>query len=635
MPRKGIGAGPAPRPSPDDGRAVQELIRYATARRWAGSSIDKRVAVILLDTAIDGAMLSYVEAWRRRDDETDFRPYEDNRSKRITWVCDKIKADKATRDAVHKIKTQRNDYVHRLSGSIPDDELLSQAQETAHNIYEKIFGKPPELSTPPSSPGQDALQLLVEIETLFREIQPLVDLTADYDRALTPEQVYEAFDEFAALNADVQPDAKLRLRELYEFRRKALEIGALAVGSNDAEKLETDLEILRKLAQATELAVPLRARLLQVLSASDDAAKYWDEEAKALGARLSRASLSRKRLPLRSLSSMSTPSFDELHYDIGFLPDLYTGKERHEWCFDIVWDDRPYVWSIEDVEKWWDILDNSPLPDMDFGEFESYFFDSRLGVPEVMRRLTQSGSLEAMAVALDRYVLQEADELNDSAAEIHQKFIELGGESVTGPERIAKYCEARLACAQAFVQSEAESRARKAILQKLDQLLFLDLQKPGNIPERGMADIVRLVREGGEVDPHDLGRKLADCQAIATLQRGGPILATCAVKAARPGRNSAVSKWSGYPLGPDWNEFGYAAVASAEREAGKGRAVCKALLTEWQNSSLYATVRTDNGAMKHILELNHFQEVGAPRKSQRQEGKLLSLWVRERATATE
>jgi len=141
---------------------------------------------------------------------------------------------------------------------------------------------------------------------------------------------------------------------------------------------------------------------------------------------------------------------------------------------------------------------------------------------------------------------------------------------------------------------------------------------------------VSLAKIGGEVSARDIGRGVKRAKYILWIDDDD--IAPCAVAALKnPFQDCRenVFRKAKSPLRPaDYPlEFGYAFTDERRRRCGHGRALIRRALELAQRLGIYASVRSDNNAMRTILEENGFRRSGGEYASSQRDTSLV-LFVR-------
>ncbi len=132
-----------------------------------------------------------------------------------------------------------------------------------------------------------------------------------------------------------------------------------------------------------------------------------------------------------------------------------------------------------------------------------------------------------------------------------------------------------------------------------------------------LAGFSRLVLAGGAVDPAGFQERLATARCLV-FARDQALAGVGAVKRPAGDYRQRVFTAAGCELtqaAKNGEEIGWIAVSPEWRGSGIGRLLLGALLKEIGASSCFATTRTDNGAMRRLLESNFFERTGRPFES--------------------
>src|ERR1700733_2292514 len=126
--------------------------------------------------------------------------------------------------------------------------------------------------------------------------------------------------------------------------------------------------------------------------------------------------------------------------------------------------------------------------------------------------------------------------------------------------------------------------------------------------------IAALVASRGQVDVEKVREHLPAATIVAVARHNGTIVSVCVLKGARA-YNRRVRRKSGFPLGYDVPDPGYAARRTDHEGKRLGRTLHNEILKRVEGD-VFATVRSTNPTEPGILERRGFQREGRPWKGQ-------------------
>lgn len=157
----------------------------------------------------------------------------------------------------------------------------------------------------------------------------------------------------------------------------------------------------------------------------------------------------------------------------------------------------------------------------------------------------------------------------------------------------------------------------------------LVLQRPGELSDTELEKFEKLVRQGNEVASQGLPERIRKALVPAFIKSGENVMAVGALKKPEGSYINRIAKCSGNrELAGYKFELGWVYVVPDHRGKRYSSRICKALL-EFSAERIFATTRTDNSLMRHVLKRNDFVEVGTSYSSQEHPGKSLSVWIRD------
>ena len=182
-------------------------------------------------------------------------------------------------------------------------------------------------------------------------------------------------------------------------------------------------------------------------------------------------------------------------------------------------------------------------------------------------------------------------------------------------------------------EAEINREDRKEIIFKVRKAVenkyFVVVEEPENLPDRMKADFVKLVERGGEVSEGLMGR-VEKAVALGFLYSGKRLVGTAAIK--RPSksyRKKVFEKAATDKQRTEYSfELGWIYVSEDQRGAGHTMSLIDATLEAAGDEAIFATTRTNNDAMKHILKKKKFFRTGKSYASEQNPDENLYLFLR-------
>ena len=140
---------------------------------------------------------------------------------------------------------------------------------------------------------------------------------------------------------------------------------------------------------------------------------------------------------------------------------------------------------------------------------------------------------------------------------------------------------------------------------------------PAEFSDVEIADFVALVVAGGEVTPHGLEGRVRSAERIAFLRGNGCLLGVAGLKHPSQNHRDEVAALSGVPF-PSKEfpfELGWIFIIPSARGCQLSLPLCRSLIEAVVTQGVFATSRTENGAMHRTLSKLGFLPVGAAYKS--------------------
>jgi RimJ/RimL family protein N-acetyltransferase len=136
-----------------------------------------------------------------------------------------------------------------------------------------------------------------------------------------------------------------------------------------------------------------------------------------------------------------------------------------------------------------------------------------------------------------------------------------------------------------------------------------------------LATCVRIIKEGGAVNPQSPSRELPRATALAIVRKGNDIVGVGAIKRSRSDYACLIEENSGFSFNKSLPELGYVAVDQKHQGHGLSHLIVATLVSNCKEQ-LFAT--TDNIHMKRTLKKAGFRQQG--REWEGNKGRL-SLWI--------
>lgn len=136
--------------------------------------------------------------------------------------------------------------------------------------------------------------------------------------------------------------------------------------------------------------------------------------------------------------------------------------------------------------------------------------------------------------------------------------------------------------------------------------------------------ICNLIKEGGEVGSKSLAKNLTNARLIVTVSKGGAAKGVGVLKRPQMSYRKKISAKTGLPLEESEYpyELGYVFIRPELRRRGISHAVIAALLDHDDGRGVFATVRTNNAAMRFGLSRAGFVACGFTYLSERDDSEL-------------
>ncbi|RWA75650.1 MAG: GNAT family N-acetyltransferase [Mesorhizobium sp.] len=163
---------------------------------------------------------------------------------------------------------------------------------------------------------------------------------------------------------------------------------------------------------------------------------------------------------------------------------------------------------------------------------------------------------------------------------------------------------------------------------------MLIAKAPEELSDEQLAAFVDLVVSEGEVTPNGLAGRARRALGLAMLYDEGVLVGTAAVKNPDVGYRAGVFAKShstaiatNYPI-----ELGYVVVAATHRGKKLGWKLVDAALQFANGLAVFATTRSNNGAMQRILTARGFATNGSSYPSAEHPNQKIHLFLREKVS---
>lgn len=155
---------------------------------------------------------------------------------------------------------------------------------------------------------------------------------------------------------------------------------------------------------------------------------------------------------------------------------------------------------------------------------------------------------------------------------------------------------------------------------------------PSECSDPELGDFIAFARAGGEVSQRGLGGRVRRALRLGFLRNGNCLLSIAALKPPNASYRSGVEQSSGValPVSEYPYELGWVYTLPSARGGRYGQRISDCILAAADGHGVFATSRTDNGAMHITLERLGFLATGNPYLSRRGTHKL-QLFVRARS----
>lgn len=137
---------------------------------------------------------------------------------------------------------------------------------------------------------------------------------------------------------------------------------------------------------------------------------------------------------------------------------------------------------------------------------------------------------------------------------------------------------------------------------------------PADLSARDLDEFRLLVLSCGEVQPRGLADLIATAYRLARVHEGGQLLGVAGLKVPRVTYRNRVFKAAGTDTDAAafGLEFGWVCVRADVRDVGVGSLVTAEALGAAGGHPVFATCRTENAPMQHVLRKNGFVQLGEP-----------------------
>ena len=142
----------------------------------------------------------------------------------------------------------------------------------------------------------------------------------------------------------------------------------------------------------------------------------------------------------------------------------------------------------------------------------------------------------------------------------------------------------------------------------------IHLREPADCTEEELRGFARLVLQGFP-GAQGLDRRIRDARQLAfTCSAPGRLAAVAALKVPSEAHRNGIFRQAAAPVSPAGYELdlGWVFVLPAHRGRRIAARLCRRLLASAPSARVFATTRTDNRVMRHILRSLGFRRTGRP-----------------------
>lgn len=141
-----------------------------------------------------------------------------------------------------------------------------------------------------------------------------------------------------------------------------------------------------------------------------------------------------------------------------------------------------------------------------------------------------------------------------------------------------------------------------------------DVASPTRFNESDMEQIKQLIIEGSQIDPTGIEKRLNRAKLIGLFRRGEEGISVAAIKLPYDSYKRKIFGKAEIPdLADQYKyEFGWAYTKPDIREKGLMKRIMKKMMRDVGNQKVFATTKTNNRVMKHLLEKFGFRPEGEP-----------------------
>lgn len=154
------------------------------------------------------------------------------------------------------------------------------------------------------------------------------------------------------------------------------------------------------------------------------------------------------------------------------------------------------------------------------------------------------------------------------------------------------------------------------------------VKPPSECLDEEINEFVRLVNEGGEVDPSGLEERVRRAKKLFFLKDPSLVAVSAIKRFYQQYKNSIFEKAGCSNIASSYQlEIGWMYVRPASRGKGFGRKLLEAMINQLGGGSCYTTARSDNRIMHHMLTSHGFDRVGMEYPSNQSDHKII-LYIR-------
>jgi len=166
------------------------------------------------------------------------------------------------------------------------------------------------------------------------------------------------------------------------------------------------------------------------------------------------------------------------------------------------------------------------------------------------------------------------------------------------------------------------------MLNSRESIMSYIIKEPIKCSKKELDEFCSLVKKAGEVDPWGLMNRIKKAKLLAFHYEQKAIVGIAGLKKPYEKHKTDVFRKAGIPKEASKYdlEIGWAYTKCDYRGNGICTNLIKNLLKEFESENIYATVRTNNTAMKKVLKRTGFRQIGKTYLGRND--RCIQLWVR-------